>query len=94
MNQIYWSEEAKDTYAAILNFVMDNFPIDTAIGMDDKVERLIKSLEHNSHLCSPSIKTEGTRRCVISKHLSLAYRTSGKEIELVAFFYNRMQHPF
>ncbi len=94
MNQIYWSAEAKDTYAAILNYVMNNFPLDVAIEMDDKVERLIKSLETNSHLCPPSLQIQGIRRCVITKQLSLAYRTDGNEIELIAFFDNRMQHPF
>lgn len=94
MNQIYWSAEAKDTYAAILNYVMDNFPIDVAIKMDDKVERLIKSLSSNSYLCPPSFQFQGIRRCVITKHLSVAYRTDGNEIELIAFFDNRMKHPF
>ncbi len=94
MNQIFWSQEAKDTYAAILNYIMDNSPIDTAIKMDNKVERLIKSIENNSQLCPQSIIIPSIRRCVATKNLSLAYRTEGNVIELIAFFDNRMQHPF
>ena len=94
MNQVYWSQEAKDTYASILNYVMDNFPLETAIKMDDKVEQLIKSLGNNTHTCPPSHQVPDVRRCVISKQLSLAYRTNGTEVELVAFFDNRSKHPF
>lgn len=51
MGRIFWSPQAKDSYAAILRHVMDNFPLDTAIKMDDKVEHLLTLLAQNKHLC-------------------------------------------
>ena len=94
MNRIYWSSEAKDTYAYLLNHVMDNFPLDVAIKMDDKVERLIGFLENNSRLCPPSLNLLEVRHCVVTENLSMAYRTNGKEVEIIAFFDNRSMHPF
>jgi plasmid stabilization system protein ParE len=93
MHQIHWSPDAKDSYAAILRNVMDNFPLDIALKMDEKVERLLTLLEHNTHLCPPSRNFEGIRRCAITKYLSLAYRIIGNDIELVVFFDNRMDLP-
>ena len=94
MYQIYWSAEAKDSYAAILQNVMGNFPVDVALKMDDKVERLLNLLETNKHLCPPSRNFIDVRRCVITKHLSLTYRIAENDIELVVFFDNRTDHPF
>ncbi len=89
MKRIYWSPTAKASYAAILRYVMDNYPIEVAIKMDDKVERLLALLLQNKHLCPASSQLPGIRRCVITKYLSVVYKFRGEAIELVAFFDNR-----
>ncbi len=94
MSRIFWSPTAKETYAAILRYVMDNYPIDVAIKMDDKVERVLSLLEQNKQLCRASSNLPGVRRCVITKHLSMAYRIKDDDIEIVAFFDNRADLPF
>lgn len=68
---------------------MDNYPIEVAIKMDDKVERLLSLLLQNKHLCPASSRLPGIRRCVITKYLSVIYKSRGEAIELVAFFDNR-----
>ena len=93
MNNIYWSPEAKDSYAAILKYLMDNFPLDTALEVDEKVERLLENLEHHKFLCPPSANFSFLRRCVITKNLSLTYRVLENDIEIVVFFDNRTDHP-
>lgn len=94
MYQIYWSPTAKESYAALLQHVVDNFPLDTALKMDDKVERLLTLLEQNKHLCPPSLNFPAVRRCVVTPHLSMVYRIVGNEIELVVFLDNRTDQPF
>ena len=94
MNQILWTDEAKDTYAAILNAVMENYPLDVSIKMDEKVERLLGLLKYNLKLCPPSAKIPAVRCCTISKFLSVAYRILEHNIILLAFVDNRMEHPF
>ena len=94
MYQVYWSPDAKDSYADILRSVMDNFPLDTALKMDEKVERLISLLENNQQLCPPAKNFPEVRKCVVTKQLSLVYRIVGNDIELVVFLDNRMKHPF
>jgi len=89
MLQIYWSAEAKDSYAAILQHVVDRFSSDAAIKMDDKVERLLALLQQNRHLCPPALNFPDLRRCVITPQLSLIYRLIKDEIELVVFLDNR-----
>ena len=49
MNQekeVYWSALAKDTYAEILKYLLDNYPSEIAINFDDKVNDLINSLQY------------------------------------------------
>jgi len=94
MFNIYWSPHAKESYAAILTFVVDNYSVDAGLNLDDKVERLLSNLEQNKHLCPPSDISPHVRRCVITKYLSLAYKVTGLDIELIAFFDNRALHGF
>lgn len=48
---IYWSELAKDTYAKLLRYLLDNYPAEVAIRLDEKVENLIKRLRYFDKLC-------------------------------------------
>ncbi len=94
MNNIYWSSEAKDSYAAILNYLMDNFSLDIALNVDDKVESLLANLEQHKFLCPASENLPFLRRCVITKNLSLTYRVLENDIELVVFYDSRTNHIF
>lgn len=41
MNQakeVYWSALAKDTYADLLKYLLDNYPSEIAINLDEKVK--------------------------------------------------------
>lgn len=94
MYPIYWSSTAKESYAAILQHIVNNFPLDTALKIDDKVERLLTLLEQNKHLCPPSTNFPDVRRCVVTPNLSVIYRLLGDEIELVVFLDNRSDQLF
>ncbi len=42
MNQakdIYWSALAKDTYAELLKYLLDNYPSEIAINLDENVKK-------------------------------------------------------
>jgi len=94
MNQIQWTDEAKETYATLLNYSMENYPLDFSIRMNDSLERILDLLQFNRNLCPPSEKIAGVRKCTFTKLLSMAYRISDNEIQILAFVDNRMQHPF
>lgn len=73
---------------------MENYPLDVAIKMDEKVERLLELLQTNHGLCPPSKQVPDVRCCTVTKHLTMAYRISENKIILLAFVDNRMEHPF
>lgn len=45
MYSLYWSPYAKESYTAILTFVVDNFSNDAGLKIDDQVERLLNNLQ-------------------------------------------------
>lgn len=94
MAHIYWSPAAKESYAAILKYLVDNFPVETALKTDDKVEQLLNLLEQNRHLCPPSSSFPELRRCVVTPYLSVVYRLNENDIELIVFVDNRTDQPF
>jgi hypothetical protein len=91
---VLWTEAAKESYSAILELVMNNYGVNTALKMDDKVEKLLKLLEFNKNLCPPTSKNISVRRCTISKQLSLAYHIVGNNLELLAFYDSRTDINF
>ena len=91
---VVWSPTAEETYNHVIGFLMDNYGADTALKIDDKVEKLIQSISTNKHLCPASTAIPTLRRCVISKYLSMVYRIEEDEIAILAFYDNRAKHDF
>lgn len=97
MNQakeVYWSALAKDTYAELLKYLLDNYPSEIAINFDNKVNDLINSLQYFDQLCPPSKVVKNYHKCVINKQNSLVYRINNNHIEIVAFIDNRSDFAY
>ncbi|GAB2629889.1 hypothetical protein GCM10027035_25330 [Emticicia sediminis] len=97
MNQakeVYWSALAKDTYADLLKYLLDNYLSEIAINLDEKVKNLINSLQYFDQLCPPSKVVKNYHKCVINKHNSLIYRINNNHIEIVAFIDNRSDFAY
>ena len=93
MYQVIWTQLAKDTYASVLEYLMD-FSLDAAIKLDEKVEKLTELLEEHRFLCPQSENNPLFRRCVISKNNSMIYEVRGRQIFIVAVIDNRAEHLF
>jgi plasmid stabilization system protein ParE len=94
MLNVYWSPHAKESYSAILDQLFQRYAADTILNIDDKVEALLENLSRNKFLCPKSSYFPEVRCCVINKNLSVAYRVSDNEIEIITFFDNRSEHGF
>jgi len=90
MANIIWMPSAKDTYAEIL----ENLNLDATLLVDDQVEKLLNDLGKFTHLCPPSTKLSGIRRCIVNKQLSMTYTTDSKSVFLIAFYFNRSDVSF
>jgi len=87
--EVYWSTLAKDTYAELLKYLLDNYPSNIAIDFDKKVSDLINRLQYFDQLCPPSRIVTNYHKCVINKQNSLIYRINNNCIEIVIFIDNR-----
>lgn len=95
MLHVYWSPHAKESYAAILDYLSQHYSTDRILAIDDKVEKLLENLSRNKFLCPQSSRFPVVRCCVINKNLSVAYQVvNEQEIEIIAFFNNRSEHGF
>lgn len=91
MNTVKWAVGAEDSYISILEYLRNDWNDDVAYNFYVAVERLVEGLQSFKNLCPQSPKFDNFRRCVINKHTSLTYRTSESEVEIIAFYYNKMK---
>jgi plasmid stabilization system protein ParE len=85
---------ARETYLAVLDYLLTEWPLDVAIEFDEKVEALLERLQTFKNLCPPSEKQPHLRRCVVTKQTSLYYQVQGDVIEIVVFYDNRAEQTF
>jgi plasmid stabilization system protein ParE len=93
MNQIIWTELAKDTYAELMDNLMEE-SLDLAIEVNEKVEKLTDSLSNFKQLCPSSAKIPRYRRCVITKQTSLLYEVRKNLIFIIAVIDNRAEQLY
>lgn len=94
MFQIIWSPLATETYLDLLASILENWSLEVAQKFDDQINALLDKLTIYNQLCPPSDRMPDLRKCTISEQTSLVYQIKGRQIELVAFFDNRGNHPY
>lgn len=88
MYQVIWTELAKDTYAELIDLLMEQ-SLDLAIEINDKVSKLTDSLSSFAYLCPPSATISRYRRCIITKQTSLLYEVKKNIVFIIAVIDNR-----
>ncbi len=89
-SQIHFSPRASVEYDNLMDYVIFNFGMRTALEIEEDFNRLLNQISFNPKMYPLFDKRKKIRRCVISKQTSLYYRISGKYIELVSFRGNLM----
>jgi plasmid stabilization system protein ParE len=92
MNIVKWTTSAEDAYLEILEMLRNNWNDDVAYNFYVATERLIDGLRSFKSLCPQSPKLHNFRRCVVNKHTSFTYRATDNEVEIIAFYFNKMGH--
>jgi plasmid stabilization system protein ParE len=92
--KVIWSDEAKASYRQTIYDLLQKWPIEIAIRLEDAVNSLIHNLEYHNHICPSSKKDTSIRKCVVSKQSSIIYIIENNTIHLVGFFYNKTNHNF
>jgi hypothetical protein len=92
--KVTWSDEAKAIYYQKINELLEDWPVEVAIKLENSVNELIHNLEYHNHICPASKKSISIRRCVISKHNSIIYTIENNTIHLVGFIHNKSDHKY
>ena len=91
--KIVWSPYALESYENTIIHLVGRWPIGVALRFQVLVRNQIQLISTNHKICPKSI-TNGLRKCVIHKNVSLVYQIHKTEIEIVAFIDNRMGHNY
>lgn len=94
MTKVVWTSNARESYLATLEFLLNHFDAEIAITFDEKVETLIQNIKLHKHFCPPSLKYKNLRRCTISKYSSLVYSVEKDYIAIIVFYDNRSEITF
>lgn len=88
---IRWSVKSKKYYFEIIDYLIENWSINSANKFIIEVNRNLKSISTVPKLYPKSQYRKGVRRCLINKKISLNYKLNEfqKEIELITFYDNR-----
>lgn len=92
--KVTWSDDAKASYHQKIFELLQKWPVETAIRLENTVNSLIHDLEHHNHICPASKKDISIRRCVISKHSSIIYIIENNTIHIIGFIDNNSDHKF
>mgnify|MGYP006217016207 CR=1 FL=1 len=92
--KVMWTDEAKVSYHQTIFDLLQKWPIEISIKLENAVNSLIHNLEHHNHICPPSKKDSSFRRCVVSKQSSIIYKIGNNTIHLVGFIYNTSDHKY
>ena len=90
--RIIWSPSAENDLEKIADYLFENWNAKTAIQFISLVDHLVELISKNPKLF-PQINSElKVRKCVITKHNSIFYRLSEKQIDILRIFDTR-QNP-
>jgi plasmid stabilization system protein ParE len=88
MRKVFWNKLAKVDYYKIVDYLIENWGENTAqnfIDEVDKIESILESGEADLEITN----RKNIRRCVLSKQVTLFYKTYGKDsVELLRFWNN------
>lgn len=87
--QVVWSSSAENDFDKILNYLNDEWGLDTTLVFMQRTFKLIDLIASNPKTF-PLINIElSIRKCVLSKHNTLFYRESTKQIDILRIFDTR-----
>ena len=90
--EIKWTKTARQTYLEILLSIQERWGDDMAIKLNDRLEKVLPSIQDMPFMFPAVSENTTVRRCVLTKQTSLFYQVFEDSIHLLTFFDNR-QNP-
>jgi len=90
---VIWSNRSKVVYFKYLDQTLEKYSAQLASRFVDEVESLITKIQSDKELC-PQSKKKNLRKCVVNINISMIYKHSSTQIEIVTFLFNRSAHKY
>jgi plasmid stabilization system protein ParE len=90
--KIIWAPLAENDFAAVLEYLNNNWDAKVATNFIDLVENVIDQISINPKQFPVIHKRKKIRKCVLTKHNSLFYRDSKVQVEILRI-YDTRQDP-
>ena len=90
--QIIWSPLSENDFAAILEYLNDNWDEKVTNQFISLTENILEQISINPRQFPVIYKRKKIRKCVLTKHNSLFYRFSKTQIDILRLFDTR-QNP-
>jgi plasmid stabilization system protein ParE len=87
---IFWTDEAKETFAAIFSFILDRFNERSAKKFLKQTNRILAIIKLQPEIFEASISDQ-FRKGKITNHTSVYYEIEDDQIRLLFFFDNRQE---
>ncbi|WP_083631304.1 type II toxin-antitoxin system RelE/ParE family toxin [Labilibacter marinus] len=87
--QIVWSPSSEHDFAGILNYLSRKWNNKVALQFINKTTFLLNQIAENPKQFPVIYKSLKIRKCVLTKHNSLYYRTNRKHIEILRIYDSR-----
>lgn len=88
MRKVFWNKFAKADYYQIIDYILSNWGETSAQDFIDQVDK-IESMLESGNVDFEATNRKNIRRCVLSKQVTLFYKTYGNHsVELLRFWNN------
>ncbi len=88
MRKVFWNKFAKADYYQIIDYILSNWGETSAQDFIDQVDK-IESMLESGNVDFEATNRKNIRRCVLSKQVTLFYKTySAHSVELLRFWNN------
>ncbi len=92
LNEIVWSPESKEDLSNLLDYLISEWNLKIAENFVQDLNYHMNKIQNNPKIYPSIYNNNGFRQCVISKHNSLIYYMTGKDIFILRVFDTR-QNP-
>jgi hypothetical protein len=89
---VIWMPEAIETYAHNISYLAEEWNDDVVLDFIGKTDEVIGHIKANPLMFQSVDKRKKVHRCIVVRQVSLYYKISGDQIDLITFW-NNYQDP-
>jgi len=90
--KVVWTQKAEKSFNGIVDYLLDAWTVDIAIGFVDLVDHTVGQIVENPEMFKASEYDKISRAALITKHTTMFYRILDNSIE-IEYFWGNFDNP-